>query len=127
MNSGNSPEPSALSAEQLKILQHALGMDEYGRSGRGERNHFVTGPGSTDFASCVQLVDQGYMTRRSGSALYGGDDIFHATDVGRLAAQTCSPNPPRLTRSQKRYRAFLDHGSDLPFGQWLKHYWNAAA
>ncbi|MHB0986236.1 MAG: hypothetical protein ACYC05_11690 [Sulfuricella sp.] len=33
---------------KLHILQHSLGLDKYG-DGNQYRNHFVTGPGSTDF------------------------------------------------------------------------------
>lgn len=42
--------------EHMHILQHALGLDQYGR-GREYRNHFCTGPGSVDFLPCRALGD----------------------------------------------------------------------
>ena len=75
-----------MNTEQLAILRHSLGLRDDGR-GRAYRNHFVTGEGSTDYPHCMALVDAGLMTRRKGSALSGGDDIFIVTEAGRLAAQ----------------------------------------
>jgi hypothetical protein len=106
---------------QLHILQHSIGADEHGRIVRGGgRNHFVTGEGSDDYPHCMELVAAGLMTRRSGSAISGGDDIFHVTEAGRLAVAEHSPPPPKLTPGQRRYQAFLDEDSSLTFGQWLK-------
>ena len=100
----------------MRILRHALGIGDDG-CGASYRNHFVTGPGSKDYASCCALVDQGLMVRRDGSPLTGGDDLFIVTDRGRIAAKG-SPQP--LTRAQRRYRAFLDADSSMRFGDWLR-------
>jgi hypothetical protein len=65
---------------QAHIIKHALGLT------RGEaeyRNHFVTGPGSSDYSDCMTLVDSGMMLRRPGSELTGGDYLFVVTDKGR--------------------------------------------
>ena len=70
-----------MSNEQHDILRHALGLGK-----REYRNHFVTGPGSTDYPSCEALVAAGLMTRRAGSQLSGGDFIYHVTNDGRTAA-----------------------------------------
>lgn len=104
----------------LHVVQHALGVDEYGR-GIQYRRHFVTGPGSTDHPICMDLVSRGLMERREGSALTGGDDCFLVTPAGRAWMSETSPTPPRLTRSQQRYRDYLDADSGLRFGEWVRH------
>ena len=71
--------------EQLDILRHSLGL---GRSDREYRNHFVTGPGSTDYPHCEALVTAGLMKRREGNPLSGGDPIYSVTEAGRAALAT---------------------------------------
>ncbi|MDC9651478.1 hypothetical protein [Xanthomonas perforans] len=101
------------------MLRHSLGTGEYGRE-RSYRNHFVTGAGSTDHPTCMQLVELGLMQRHSGNALSGGDDIFTVTAAGRAAEAAQVEPTPKLTPGQRRYRAFLDADSGIDFGQWLK-------
>jgi hypothetical protein len=48
------------------------------------------------------------MTEHKSSEITGGDPLFTVTDAGRIAMEKESPAPPKLTRSQKRYREFLD-------------------
>jgi hypothetical protein len=43
------------------------------------------------------------------------------TEDGKRAMLAASPNPPKLTRSQRRYREFLDADSGLSFLEWLKY------
>jgi hypothetical protein len=105
----------------LHILQHSLGLDEYGR-GPQYRNHFVTGEGSDDHPLCMALVKDGLMERRGGSVLTGGDDVFIVTHAGIQFVADNSPTPPKLTRSQKRYQGYLDADCGLTFGEWLR--WN---
>lgn len=102
----------------LEILQHALGVDQYGR-GQRYRNHFVTGKGSVDYDDCAALVELGYMSRRDGSQLTGGDDLFLVTDAGKTYVTANSPEPPKLTRSQQRYQNYLDSDCGVSFGEWL--------
>ncbi|CAN5571841.1 hypothetical protein BH10PSE14_BH10PSE14_06160 [soil metagenome] len=106
------------SDRQLHILQHSLGVDQYGQ-GERYRNHFVTGPGSTDYRDCMSLVAQGLMTRRPGSPLTGGDDLFRVTPEGQQFVTAHSPAPPKLSRSQKRYRAWLDADCGFSFAEYL--------
>ena len=108
-----------MDAKHLQILQHSLGLDQYGR-GSMYRNHFVTGEGSTDYADCMTLVDAGYMAVRKSHPLAGGDDCFWVTEAGKLAAVANSPAPPKLSRSQQNYRNFLDYDSSLSFIEYLK-------
>jgi hypothetical protein len=104
--------------KSLGILQHALGVDAHGQ-GRQYRNHFVTGEGSDDYPTCMELVTAGLMTRRAGSQLTGGDDLFQVTDDGRRYVAEHSPAAPRLSRSARRYADYLDADSSVPFGEWL--------
>lgn len=70
--------------EQIEILRHALGL----RLGAREfRNHFVTGPGSVDYPHCETLVEAGLMTRREGTALSGGDQVYYVTEAGKAVAR----------------------------------------
>lgn len=103
----------------LHILQHSLGLDEYGR-GTFYRNHFVTGEGSKDHADCMALVDAGYMGIRKNHPLAGGDDAFWVTEDGKRAIREHSPKPPKLTRGQQRYQAWLDYDGGMSFIEYLK-------
>jgi len=105
-----------MDAEQLSILRHALGTGEAGTN-PPFRNHFVAGEGGRDHAVCMALVERGLMTRRTGSALSGGDDIFSVTADGRLAAAGTWVKQPR---SKQRYADYLQADSNLPFGEWLR-------
>ena len=73
-----------MNREQHDILRHALGL---GTSDREYRNHFVTGPDSTDYPHCMALVAEGLMTRRESHQLSGGNPIFIVTGIGRAAAR----------------------------------------
>lgn len=108
-----------MDASQLQILQHTLGLDEYGR-GTMYRNRFVTDAGGKDHPICMTLVDLGFMTRRANVELFGGADIFTVTEIGKRAAVAESPAPPKLTAGQQRYRAYLAADSCWSFGDWLK-------
>lgn len=74
-------------AEQIEIMRHALGIR---RGQREYRNHFCTGPGSDDYANCEALVAAGCMSKRKGSALSGGDDIYHVTATGRAIVRAAA-------------------------------------
>ena len=104
--------------EGLHILQHSLGLDQYGQ-GKRYRNHFCTGPGSFDYTTCRDLVAAGFMEERSGNDLTGGDSLFIVTVAGVEFVERHSPPSPKLTRSQKRYRAWLRADSGLSFSEWL--------
>ena len=108
-----------MDANQLHILQHSLGLDEYGR-GTFYRNHFVTGEGSSDHADCVALVEAGYMGIRKSHPLAGGDDAFWVTEAGKRAVLDHSPVPPKLTPGQQRYQAWLDYDGSMSFIEYVK-------
>lgn len=71
-----------ITEKQRDIMRHTLGV---GRGGTGWRNHFVTGPGSDDYADCEALVAAGLMTKRSAGPLSGGDPVYRVTDAGQDA------------------------------------------
>jgi hypothetical protein len=117
-------EAMNLTPQQLHIIQHSLGLDQYGR-GREYRNHFVTGPGSSDFADCESLVDGACMTVRRNLPLAGGDgsNCYTVTDWGRMKMHEQSPEPPKVPKSKLRYKAWLEVSDCYPdwgFGDWLK-------
>lgn len=105
-----------MTPKQLHILQHALGVDQYGL-GEQYRNNYVGGA-----EECRPLVVMGYMTEHKASEITGGDPLFTVTDAGKKAVKNESPKPPKITRSQQRmmdYRDFAD-AYDCSFKDFLK-------
>jgi hypothetical protein len=113
-----------MTPDLLHILQHSLGVDQYGR-GQMYRSHFVTSAGYRDHDVCLQLCELGYMVnhgQRMGE-LTGGSDLFIVTDAGKEAVRRESPQPPpepKWTRSKRRYQEFLNADTGLTFAEWLK-------
>ena len=105
----------------LHILQHSLGLDEYGQGGQ-YRNHYVAG--GDDVTKCQDLVALGYMREREGMppSLTGGSPVFNVTSAGIDAVALESPKPPKVSRSKQRYRRYLEFGdcfeSFLDFCRW---------
>lgn len=112
---------------RLHILQHALGLDDYGMTRAGERcpdetyRNFYAADDNDDL---LALVEAGLMVRHAprdgGVCDY---PVFVVTAAGRAHVREHSPRPPRRTRSQRRYAAFLDADTGLSFGEWLKLKW----
>lgn len=73
-----------MNADQLNLARHALGLPNKKRT--SYRNHFVTGPWSSDYDNWQAMVAAGDATRRSGSVLTGGDDLFRLTLSGAQRA-----------------------------------------
>ena len=69
---------------EIELARHALGLPNKRKT--SYRNHFVTGEGSADHGAWLNLVKNGDATRRAGSALTGGNDLFRLTRAGALAA-----------------------------------------
>jgi hypothetical protein len=114
-------------AEVLHVIQHSLGADQFGR-GQQYRNYFVTGEGSIDHPICMEAVERGLMEiRRKGYELYGGDDVFAVTAEGKAWMTANSPVPPKLTRSQRRYQAYLSADCSMSFREWIDYYQERAA
>ncbi len=103
-----------LTTRELEILQHALGVDQYGR-GQMHRNHYCAG--GDDVADCAGLVALGLM--RSFRSEHWPYFNCTVTDEGRSVMFRESPKPPKKTRSQLRYLRFLNWGCGT-FGEFLK-------
>ena len=108
-----------MKSDHLHILQHSLGVDQYGR-GNQYRNRFVTDAGSTDGLLCQELVADGLMRHHGAQPVFGGMNTYSVTDQGVSAMNANSPKPPKLTRGRERYRQFLNEDCGMPFGEWLK-------
>lgn len=107
--------------KKLHILQHSLGLDQYGRGIR-YRNHYCTGPESDDFADCRALAEQGLMIDHGPRKMFGGAHLFSVTPEGDDYISQHSPAPPKLTRGQQRYRDYLKVADCFEsFGDYLKH------
>lgn len=111
----------------LHVLQHSLGRDRYGRRPEGARddyrNHFCASEGHADFETCRGAVARGLMREHAPREISGGDTIFTVTEAGVAYVDANSPPPPKLTRGQARYQAFLDADCGLSFGEWLRSPW----
>lgn len=109
---------------ELEILQHSLGIDQYGR-GRSYRNHFVSSLESEDGKTCLELCRRGLMRqmKSSFSELTGGMPWFMVTSEGIEAVKKESPMPPKKTRSQLRYERYLSVSDCLGFSFREFLYW----
>jgi hypothetical protein len=98
---------ATLTPEQLHVLQHTLGANEYGRWPAGHdsyyRNHYVGASATCDGLVALGLMEQSKRT----SELTGGEVVYRATEAGIGAVVMQSPRPPRLTRGQERYQRSL--------------------
>lgn len=109
------PDNPALTPRQLEILQHSLGVDQYGQ-GEMNRNHFCAGGADEDI--CRELVALGYMRtfERSYLPYYN----CAVTDAGKAAMLAQSPKPPKLTRGQQRYRRYLKADTGFSFRDYME-------
>ena len=98
--------------ELLHILQHSLGVDQYGQ-GEQYRNHFATGHGGKDFAKCQQLTEMGFMKDLGTRKMLGDMHYFVVTTAGKEAVALESQKPPKISKSKARYKRFLDYGDDF--------------
>lgn len=97
-------QSSGLAPNLLGILQHSLGLDEYGQ-GRQYRNRYVAG--GEDVSLCRELVALGYMNEHAASMLTGGDPWFGVTPAGIDAVAQFSPPPPPPAK-RTNFDAYLD-------------------
>jgi hypothetical protein len=111
-----------MNEKHLHILQHSLGVDQYGQ-GNQYRNHYAVGPGCDGFDDCNQLVQSGHMVDCGAREGWGGMHNFQVTEKGIAAVAIESPQPPKITRSKARYQKFLRSELSMSFGEWLKSKW----
>ena len=111
-----------MTPRQLEILQHSLGVNQYGETPKGftpyTRNHFCAG--GSDEATCKELIALGYMQQYATTEVY---PYFNCsvTDAGKKAMREESPKPPKLSRGKLRYRAWLDADCGMTFKEWLMY------
>lgn len=110
-----------ITKEQLQVLQHSIGADQYGRRERGcDRNFFGTKSDGKDGQVCQSLVALGLMEDHGFRELYQ-ENVYTVTGMGIDAVLKLSPIPPKLSRSKQRYLDWLRDASDsYSFGDWLK-------
>lgn len=95
---------SELTPAELDILWHSLGVTPEKRV--PFRLHYVT-CGESPLLSGLQV--KGMMIRRRAPGFMARTDIlWHVTEAGKVAALAALPEPPKLTRGQKRYLRFLN-------------------
>lgn len=109
-----------MTPEQLHILQHALGVDEYGQ-GKPYRDYYCVGlDNAAALADLRTLVAQGWM--REGHTINDGrDQYFYVTQLGLCAMKAHSPKAPRVSRAKQRYRDYLRSECSMSFGEYLKY------
>ena len=105
-----------LSQRSLGILQHSLGLDEYGQ-GPQYRNHYVAGGEAVIY--CRALVVMGFMEERKDNGLTGGSPWFSVKTAGILAVSRYSPIPPKRSRAQQRYLDYLDADTGYSFAEFM--------
>lgn len=71
-----------VSQRQVFLLRHAIGLTA---GDKEYRNHFVTDPGTTDYADCEALRARGLMTRHEREWVPGY--IYAVTDAGKEIAR----------------------------------------
>jgi len=106
-----------MTERQLEILQHSLGVDQHGQ-GKMYRNHFCAG--ADDEPVCRELVALGYM-RQHATTDWLPYFNCSVTDAGKQAVRDQSPPPPKLTRSQKRYRDWLEVADLMSFRDYMRY------
>jgi hypothetical protein len=75
--SAMSTEPE-LTEQEKQILRHAL----TGGTKEVYRNHFVAGPGHTDYAACESMAERGLMIKYYSPLLDVDDKYFRCTAEG---------------------------------------------
>lgn len=125
-----------LSERHIEILQHALGLNKYGKCAAhddpiqcrdhssdtlpGHRNRFCAG--GNDAVICGELVAIGLMVQHPTTEWL---PYFNCsvTDAGRKAVRELSLAPPKLTRSQQRWRRFINSGASesMSFREFLSY------
>jgi hypothetical protein len=98
-----------MTPEQLSMLQHSLGADQYGQRTRHyDRRYIACDPKSPSQQRCEELVAMGLMKcNGSRPEIYGSLIFYEATDAGVSAMLKESTAPPKKTRAQRRYEKFL--------------------
>lgn len=98
---------SALTSQEIEVLRHTIN----------------TGRFVTDEAHVLAMAECGLLRDHGAQEIAGGMHYFTMAQAGRdafAAYQATLPPPPKLTRSQIRYRRFLSADCGMKFSEWLK-------
>ncbi len=106
-----------MTSEQMHILRHSLGIrDDW--SGNEYRNYYATEQNCPELEALVMTGDM-----RRGNIIPGGLQCYHVTEIGRAkvlsARRDVDEEMSKLSKSQRKYRAFLRADSGLSFIEWL--------
>lgn len=71
---------AALTIEQRELARHALGLPN--RKKTSNRNHFVCGPGHSDYDNWMSMTENGCARRWASSMMTGGDNLFRLIRAG---------------------------------------------
>lgn len=111
----------ALTDKQADILLHMTGLDS---SEEAYRSHFVASHGHEAMPTLAELEAGGLVAlARTPKFCDAADIVYITTPAGISAAQRARiARKPKLTRSQERYRKWLDIADcfDGGFRAWLK-------
>ena len=110
-----SEEIKELAQNLLHILQHSLGLDEFGQ-GSQYRNHYCAG--GDDVVLCRDLAGLGYMKERPATVISGDCPWFSVTPSGIDAVALFSPPPPPQ-KKRKQWHEYLDCDYADSFGEFL--------
>lgn len=103
-----------LESAHREILLHASGLN---RAEEMTRDYYICPAGDPTVEA---LVASGHLVSCGARAWLCGDTTYRLTERGRAAALASRPPAPKLTRSQKRYQAWLRAESGLRFDQWFR-------
>ena len=113
-----------ITKEEKSILFHTLGLNYKPIS---FRNHFVASKNHSDYKTLESLREKGLMELGKAPSFCPESDIlYHVTTKGKeIAISEKKKSIPKLTRSQKRYKAFLLSDTTESFIEWLQNpYWD---
>lgn len=108
--------PPAVTAAQLALLHHTLGLSPHQRG--ASRNHFLSGPGHHAEADLQALVAAGYLTRRQAPSWACSDELFQATREGCTYANANLPPLPEPVK-RTRYQEYRAADLGCTFAEWL--------
>ena len=106
----------------IDLMEHALGLTP--ENPKSYRNYFAAAPNGRDIEEWQCLTDNGY-AECHGSRTVSGDLIYFSVSGNgqQIVYERCrikDARKPKLTRSQKRYKAYLELDCGETFFEFLK-------
>jgi hypothetical protein len=112
-----------ITKNQFNMMKHALGLNYKETS---FRNHYVSSKTGKDFDEWQYLVKNCLAVEMKSSLIGYHFVCFQVTERGReIVKILIQKTKPKLTRSQKRYKAYLKSDTEETFIDWLRNpYWD---